>query len=67
MLLDQKKLKRICDELLACHDDDSALKKAEKLRSAVHQHIQELRRKLIIMPPPRNSHRVGETLSARDR
>ncbi|HTZ98588.1 MAG TPA: hypothetical protein VMB18_19450 [Terriglobales bacterium] len=46
MQVDHYRLKELCEQLLACEDDEVAVAMAEELRSALHEHIEDLRREL---------------------
>lgn len=46
MQWNHQELKKLCEQLLACDDEDAAISMAEELRSALHEHIEELRREL---------------------
>jgi hypothetical protein len=46
---DPEQLRELCTRLLACEDDQAAIALAEELRTALHEHIETLRRQLKVL------------------
>ncbi len=50
MALD-KRMRELCEQVLTCTNDPNALTLLEELRTALHIHIEEVRGKVIVLPP----------------
>jgi hypothetical protein len=43
----EERIPQLCEELLRAHDPDAIRRAAAELRSAIHEHIQEVRRRAL--------------------
>jgi hypothetical protein len=51
MLPTSKQLHTLLEQLVTCEDHAEATELAEQLRSGIHEHIEELRGQLPVVPP----------------